>query len=104
MGAQACINAYEENFDHGNHGAGTGASVGKFYGMDETMKSPWNFACSDDVLEVSAITAINAFGDVYNGNNNIIAGLLSKIRAIKGSISVMKNHGHGRRTRSFRHS
>ena len=97
MGAQACINAYDGIFDHGNHGAGTGASVGKFYGMDRAMKSALGtFACSDDVLEVGAITAVNAFGDVYNGNNNIIAGLLSKDKEyIKGSISVMKNHVHG---------
>ena len=97
MGAQACINAYEGIFGHGNHGAGTGASVGKFYGMDRAMKSALGtFACSDDVLEVGAITAVNAFGDVYNGNNNIIAGLLSKDKEyIKGSISVMKNHVHG---------
>ena len=97
MGIQACINAYEGVFDHGNHGAGTGASVGKFYGMDRAMKSSLGtFACSDGVLEVGAITAVNAFGDVYNGNNNIIAGLLSKDKDyIKGSISVMKNHVHG---------
>ena len=97
MGVQACINAYEGVFDHGNHGAGTGASVGKFYGMDRAMKSSLGtFACSDGVLEVGAITAVNAFGDVYNGNNNIIAGLLSKDKDyIKGSISVMKNHVHG---------
>mgnify|MGYP000980672778 CR=1 FL=1 len=97
MGIQACINAYEGVFDHGNHGAGTGASVGKFYGMDRAMKSSLGtFACSDNVLEVGAITAVNAFGDVYNGNNNIIAGLLSKDKDyIKGSISIMKNHVHG---------
>lgn len=97
MGIQACINAYEGVFDHGNHGAGTGASVGKFYGMDRAMKSSLGtFACSDNVLEIGAITAVNAFGDVYNGNNNIIAGLLSKDKDyIKGSISIMKNHVHG---------
>lgn len=97
MGIQACMNAYEGIFDHGNHGAGTGASVGKFYGMDRAMKSSLGtFACSDEVLEVGAITAVNAFGDVSNGNNNIIAGLLSKDKEyIKGSISVIKNHVHG---------
>lgn len=97
MGIQACINAYDGIFDHGNHGAGTGASVGKFYGMERAMKSSLGtFACSDGILEVGAITAVNAFGDVYNGNNNIIAGLLSKEKDyIKGSISVMKNHVHG---------
>ncbi|ASS38041.1 P1 family peptidase [Mogibacterium pumilum] len=97
MGVQACINAYDGIFDHGNYGAGTGASVGKFYGMERAMKSSLGtFACSDGILEVGAITAVNAFGDVYNGNNNIIAGLLSKEKDyIKGSISVMKNHVHG---------
>lgn len=97
MGKQACISAYEDKFEHGNHGAGTGASVGKLYGMDRAMKSSLGtFACSDGVLEVGAIAAVNALGDVYNGNNNIIAGLLSKDKCyIKGSISVMKNHVHG---------
>ena len=39
MGRVAVRNAYEGNFDHGNRGAGTGASVGKFRGINRAMKS-----------------------------------------------------------------
>lgn len=97
MGYEACENAYKNIFDHGNHGAGTGATVGKFYGMERAMKSGLGtFACSDGELKVGAIAAVNAFGDIYNGNNNIIAGLLNAERDhIKGSISCLKNNVHG---------
>lgn len=97
MGYEACENAYKDIFEHGNHGAGTGASVGKYYGMERAMKSGLGtFACSDGELEVGAIAAVNAFGDIYNGNNNIIAGLLNVERDhIKGSISCIKNNVHG---------
>ena len=94
MGREACENAYKGVFQNGNHGAGTGASVGKFYGMDRAMKTGLGtFACSDGKLEVGAIAAVNAFGDVYDGRNSIIAGLLSQDKNwIKGTISTLKNH------------
>ena len=89
MGMKACENAYDGIFEHGNHGAGTGASVGKFYGMDRAMKTGLGtYACSDGSLEVGAITAVNAFADVYGSSGDIIAGLLSVDgEEIEGTIS-----------------
>ena len=53
MGAQAVRNAYENSFARGNHGAGTGATVGKMKGYDRAMKTGLGaFACGDGVIEV----------------------------------------------------
>lgn len=95
MGMRAVHNAYNGGaFQHGNYGAGTGASVGKYYGIDRAMKSGLGaFACSDGNIQVGAITAVNAFADVYDGNNNLIAGLLSADRKrIEGTIRPLKNN------------
>lgn len=94
MGIRAVHNAYNgAYFRHGNYGAGTGASVGKFYGMNRAMKSGLGiFACSDGEIQVGAITAVNAFADVYDGRNNVIAGLLSADhKRIDGTIRPLKN-------------
>lgn len=93
MGEQACQNAYEGVFQHGNHGAGTGATVGKFCGMDRAMKSGLGtFACSDGNLYVGAVAAVNAIGDIYNGGGRLIAGVLSSDKKeIEGSINILKN-------------
>ena len=93
MGIEACLAAYQGDFSNGNHGAGTGASVGKCYGMDRAMKTGLgSFACSDGDLQVGAISAVNAVGDVYNGYNNIVAGLLDKNgKHIEGTIHCIKS-------------
>ena len=93
MGREAVNNAYEGTFENGNHGAGTGATVGKSLGIGRAMKTGiGTFACSDEVVQVGAITAVNALGDVYNGAGNIIAGLRSEDgTSILGSIKVLKD-------------
>ena len=94
MGVKAVHNAFcGGEFHHGNYGAGTGASVGKFYGMNRAMKTGLGtFACSDGEVEVGAITAVNAFADVYDGRNHVIAGLLSADgKRIDGTIRPLKN-------------
>lgn len=93
MGEQACENAYSGIFSDGNHGAGTGATVGKYCGMDRAMKSGLGtFACSNGVVHVGAVAAVNAVGDVYNGNGRLIAGILSPDGTqISGSINYLKN-------------
>ena len=94
MGVKAVHNAFcGGEFHHGNYGAGTGASVGKFYGMNRAMKTGLGtFACSDGEIEVGAITAVNAFADVYDGRNHVIAGLLSADgKRIDGTIRPLKN-------------
>ncbi len=93
MGEKACENAYSGIFSDGNHGAGTGATVGKYCGMDRAMKSGLGtFACSNGVVHVGAVAAVNAIGDVYNGNGRLIAGILSPDGTqISGSINYLKN-------------
>lgn len=93
MGEKACENAYSGIFSDGNHGTGTGATVGKYCGMDRAMKSGLGtFACSNGVVHVGAVAAVNAIGDVYNGNGRLIAGILSPDGTqISGSINYLKN-------------
>lgn len=77
MGYQACQNATPKMPAEGNVGAGIGASVGKIFGMDHAMKSGIGCARLDigGGVIVSAIVAVNAFGDIINPTNGeIIAG------------------------------
>lgn len=79
MGEKAADNAYKGIFSGGNAGAGTGTTVGKIYGIERSMKTGLGtFACKIDSLEIGAIAAVNAVGDVYDGDNKIIAGPLSE--------------------------
>ncbi len=96
MGREAVRNAYEGTFESGNHGAGTGATVGKYLGYGRAMKTGiGTFACGDDYVQVGAIAAVNAVGDIYNGAGNIIAGLRTTDgKAIKGTIRVLKGLVH----------
>jgi L-aminopeptidase/D-esterase-like protein len=80
MGYQACQNASAEAPAEGNVGAGTGATVGKIFGMPQAMKSGIGTASIDlgGGLIVGAIIAVNAFGDIIAPeNNHILAGARS---------------------------
>ena len=96
MGREAVRNAFEGIFSNGNHGAGTGATVGKMQGYDRAMKTGLGtFACGDGFIEVGAIAAVNAVGDIYNGAGNIIAGLRSEDgQSIYGTIKTLKGMVH----------
>jgi L-aminopeptidase/D-esterase-like protein len=77
MGYQACLNASEKPPKQGNHGAGSGASVGKIFGMGQAMKSGIGSACIElgGKVKVGALMVVNAFGDVYQKDSlKIIAG------------------------------
>jgi L-aminopeptidase/D-esterase-like protein len=77
MGYQACLNASRNQEAQGNVGAGTGASVGKLFGMARAMKAGIGSASIrlPGGVMVGAIIAVNAFGDVIDpGNNRILAG------------------------------
>ena len=77
MGYQACKNASKLPAAEGNVGAGTGASVGKIFGMRQAMKSGVGTASIDlgGGLVIGAIIAPNAFGDVIDPQTGkIIAG------------------------------
>jgi len=80
MGYQACLNASSGKPAEGNHGAGTGAAIGKIMGMGQAMKSGIGTSCTEIIpgVFVGALVAVNAFGDVIDyKTNRIIAGVRS---------------------------
>ncbi len=80
MGYRAAESASAESCAEGNIGAGTGATVGKIFGMKSAMKSGLGSSCVDaggGVL-VGALVAVNAFGDVVDPQSGgILAGARS---------------------------
>ena len=79
MAYQACINAECGNYQDGNYGAGTGATVGKLLGMSQCMKSGiGSYAVQVGPLQVGAVVAVNALGDIYDSETDRkVAGLLA---------------------------
>lgn len=79
MGWEAAQNAFLGRFEKGNHGAGTGASVGKYRGTHRCMKSGQGAsAVQIGELQIGVISAVNALGDVIDKKGMQIAGLLSE--------------------------
>lgn len=80
MAYRACVNAETGNYQDGNHGAGTGATVGKLLGMEHCMKSGiGSYAVQTGALKVGAVVAVNALGDIFNWQNGQkVAGLLAE--------------------------
>ncbi len=80
MGYQACVNSEKNNYRDGNYGAGCGATVGKWFGMDRCMKSGiGSAAVSIGDVKLGAIVAVNALGDIFDPENGKeIAGMLSE--------------------------
>jgi len=77
MGEAAALAATADAVAEGAVGAGTGATVGKFFGMAQAMKSgigSYTVALPGGVL-VAALVAVNAFGDVRDpATGKIVAG------------------------------
>lgn len=79
MGYAACVDAQAGRAPmEGNHGVGTGATVGKLLNGEGMMKTGLGtFALEIGELQVGAIVAVNALGDVIDAQGNILAGLRS---------------------------
>lgn len=80
MGYQACENANSEPPAEGNVGAGTGATVGKFLGVERMMKSGLGtYALQIGDLIVGAVVAVNSLGDVIDiETGKRLAGMLNE--------------------------
>lgn len=80
MGYEACLKATDEECPSGNVGAGTGASVGKFLGMERAMKGGLgSYGLQIGDLKVGSIVAVNALGDIIDPESGeILAGLLDE--------------------------
>ncbi len=93
MGRTACENAKSGAFARGRVGVGTGATIGKLSGA--------KFACAGglgtytvhmhDGIKVSAMVAVNAFGDVIDPlTNKIIAGTRNEAGEFINTYEEMK--------------
>src|SRR5512137_223061 len=71
MGYQACLNA-SRKVEEGSVGVGTGATVGKLFGIDRAMKGGVGTSSilGPKGLVVGALVVVNAFGDVINPRSN----------------------------------
>ena len=80
MGYEAAAAATDGPVEEGSVGAGTGATVGKFFGIGQAMKSGLG-SCTVGMggdwagVRVSALAVVNAYGDVRDPENGrIVAG------------------------------
>ncbi|MDQ1237818.1 MAG: hypothetical protein QG577_2 [Thermodesulfobacteriota bacterium] len=76
LAIKACESASDGPLQQGSVGAGTGATVGKLYGVDQAMKGglgTYAVKSSGD-LTVGALVVVNAYGDITDISGNIIAG------------------------------
>ncbi|CAF3078754.1 unnamed protein product [Rotaria socialis] len=113
LGYSACLAADNSRVIEGNVGAGTGASVGKLFGMKYAMKAglgSTSLTVRDPTTNVSvtvgALVAVNAVGDVYK-NGKLIAGartldgkqFLNTIHTLIGiGANITRNSGFGTAT------
>lgn len=77
MGYRACEAAVHEGIEEGSVGVGTGATVGKLFGIRHAMKGGVGTASVElsGGLRVWALAAVNAFGDVRDPSTGaILAG------------------------------
>lgn len=80
MGYAACVDAEKNQPLSGNVGGGIGATVGKLYGMERSMKGGLGiYAVSVGNLKMAAVVVVNALGDIFDPEDGQkIAGLLSE--------------------------
>ena len=85
MGYQACLNASTRVLE-GSVGVGTGATVGKLFGMDRAMKGGVGTSSlrGPHGLVVGALVVVNAFGDVIHPDSHqILAGARASKRGFQ---------------------
>jgi L-aminopeptidase/D-esterase-like protein len=75
MAYQACLAANDQFMTRGNQGAGKGATVGKFFGLEQACKAGLGGA-SVEMGEIKAgcMAVVNAFGDILDEKANLICG------------------------------
>lgn len=75
MAYEACDRATDAHVPEGSVGAGTGATVGKIAGPASAMKGGVGVGASTaGVVEVRALSVVNALGDVRDAAGQIVAG------------------------------
>jgi L-aminopeptidase/D-esterase-like protein len=90
MGYEACLNA-SKKVEEGSVGAGTGATVGKLFGIERAMKGGIGTSSirGPKGLIVGALAVVNAFGDVLDPDSRqILAGARKSKRSFELSNST----------------
>jgi L-aminopeptidase/D-esterase-like protein len=90
MAYAACESARATGVAEGSVGAGTGATVGKAAGRENSMKG--GFGCAMRTAGntvVCAVAAVNALGDVRSSDGTIIAGARARNGAFLDSAKVL---------------
>ena len=80
MGYAACKASESNNPLEGNAGAGAGATVGKYLGIERMMKSGLGiYGVEIGEVQIAALVAVNALGDVVDvDTGKRIAGIISE--------------------------
>ncbi len=102
MGYEAARAAMEApNYRDGCYGVGCGATVGKYAGMDDCMKSGiGSYAIRLGELRIGAVVVVNSLGDIYDWKTGQqIAGMLneekdglrSTAEYMRQSVAVVEN-------------
>lgn len=93
----ACLNASDSEIAEGCIGAGTGATVGKLLGTQQSTKSGLGMASEEVAVGVivAALVAVNAIGDIIDPKTgNILAGTRQSDRkAFANSAELLKRQG-----------
>ncbi len=97
MGYQACLDASTGPIPEGSVGAGCGATVGKIYGMPYALKSgQGSAAVIKNNLLVAALVVVNAFGDVFDRQGNLLAGPRNpETGVMEKTAEILINSGRG---------
>ena len=93
MGYEAAKNASTTEARQGCIGCGMGATVGKILGPKNSMKSGLGSATIEvGELKVSAMVAVNSFGDIYDyKSNHQIAGVYDyKEKKLLNTLDILK--------------
>ena len=99
MGEAAAASATDGAVKEGAVGAGTGATVGKLFGMGQAMKAGIGSATVESgLIKVAGLVALNAFGDVRDPETGkLIAGARKapKSRELAGTEQEMMRGARG---------
>jgi L-aminopeptidase/D-esterase-like protein len=75
----ALKNATYKNYAQGNIGAGTGATVGKWQGIDNAMKGGLGIAQNSlNTIKITVLTVVNSVGDIINRDGSALAGAMDR--------------------------
>jgi L-aminopeptidase/D-esterase-like protein len=100
MGYRACVASEANHPTEGNVGAGAGATVGKYLGIERMMKSGLGIQAVElGEVQLAALVAVNALGDVVDAETGTpIAGILSEDGSrLDCTESLMENEISGNR-------